>query len=101
MTAAVKPPPISTPPPITTPDQVADAIPHFPIQNIEKLIVPTIIKCNLGGFVVCVPGHGVAAKSTFEEAMKFLSEEVHKECFGEGKGLPVVLNKMYQKVTGQ
>ncbi len=53
--------------------------------NIAKIISPTIVQCDQGGFLISYPGKGTAAKSSFEEAMEFLSEQVHQECYGKSR----------------
>ena len=76
---------------MTDPTQLPVAIEH-----VKVTLTPTIMQCSLGGFIVSIPGRGSAAKSTFEEAIQFLSQEAHKECFGRGKDLPKVVRDLYK-----
>jgi hypothetical protein len=75
------------------------ASPSMRIHHASKMIRPTILQCNQGGFIIMIPGHGVAAKSNFEDAMAFLADYVHKECYGQGRSMPKVVRDMWQGVA--
>jgi hypothetical protein len=42
--------------------------------GITKMIVPTIMQCSMGGYLVSIPGVGTAAASTIEEIMAFVEQ---------------------------
>ena len=49
--------------------------PEVAMAGITAILCPTIMKCALGGWLVAVPGRGVAGRSTLEEAIAFLEEQ--------------------------
>jgi len=42
--------------------------------GITKMVVPTIMQCNMGGYLVSMPGIGTMAASTIEEIMAFVEQ---------------------------
>lgn len=51
------------------------ATPEMVMEGMTGVLVPTIAKCSLGGYMIVVPGRGVAAKSDLREAMDFLADQ--------------------------
>lgn len=58
------------------------ATPEVMIRGVDGAVTPTIMKCSMGGWIVSIPGKGIAAKSTLDEAMDFLADQAF-EFFGE------------------
>lgn len=75
------------------------ASPSLKLHHLSKTIVPTIMYCNKGGFIIVIPGYGVSARSNFDDAMAFVGEYVHQECYGQGRSLPKVVRSMWQDAS--
>lgn len=43
-------------------------------SGVKKVVAPTLMQCDAGGFIVIVPGMGTRAVSTLEEALAFMGE---------------------------
>lgn len=43
------------------------------LAGVAKMIVPTIMQCGQGGYLVTIPGVGLKATSSLEECMEFIS----------------------------
>lgn len=45
------------------------------MAGVTTFLRPTIMKCDMGGWIVVIPGKGIAAKTELGEAMDFLAEQ--------------------------
>lgn len=51
------------------------ASPEFPMAGMKQQLTTRILECAKGGFVVIFEGHGVAARSTWDEVLDAIETE--------------------------
>jgi len=86
--------------------QQADALPPAQPEvgeqltqgGITKLIVPTIMQCNMGGYLVSIPGVGTFAASTIEEIMAFVEQRTLDHFKAKRSEFPKVIRERAAKV---
>jgi hypothetical protein len=69
---------------IDAPKVTIPAQPEMTMSGVVGLLQPTIMKCAMGGWMVVIPGQGVAAKSSLSEAIAFLEDHAY-EFFAEAR----------------
>jgi hypothetical protein len=65
--------------------------------GITKMIVPTIMQCNMGGYLVSMPGVGTFAASTIEEIMAFVEQRTLEHFKAKRSEFPKVVREKLVK----
>jgi hypothetical protein len=66
--------------------------------GITKMVVPTIMQCNMGGYLVSMPGIGTMAASTIEEIMAFVEQRTLEHFKAKKSEFPKVIREKAQAV---
>lgn len=90
------------PPPINR-EGLPPMQPNLDVQlnqgGITRMIVPTIMQCSCGGFLVTVPGVGTYAASTLEEIMGFVEAKTMDHFKAKKSEFPRVLRDKVRDTT--
>jgi hypothetical protein len=65
------------------------------LHGITKMIVPSIMQCSKGGFIVVIPGVGLKAATNMQEVMSFVEQHANSHFKESGviANFPKVLSK--------
>src|SRR4249919_587248 len=69
------------------------------LHGITKMIVPSIMQCSKGGYIVVIPGVGLMAASSMNEVMAFVEQHANVH-FRDG-GIITEFPKVMQRAAGR
>jgi len=83
------------PPPLPVEKEVSELM---SVGGVTRLIVPTIMQCNQGGYLVVIPNLGTFAASTLEEIMQFVEQKTMDHFKTKPSEFPRVVRERLSKV---
>lgn len=70
------------------------------LAGVAKMIVPTIMQCGQGGYLVTIPGVGLKATSSLEECMEFIAVSATQHfTVGRVKTFPKVVDNLREAMA--
>jgi hypothetical protein len=81
-------------PTVTVPAQ-----PEAVMAGVSQILTPTIMKCALGGWLIAIPGRGVAGLSSLEEAINFLEDQSFDIFKEPRRTIPTFLEKPREQIV--